>query len=242
MARYKHYDYAQTKLLPVSFARQLLPGTFEYTLNSLIDEKLDLSIFEARYRNDESGAPAYAPAILLKIILFTYSKGSIHSRQIAQRCRENVVCMALSADTTPHFTTIAAFVASLSAEITPIFRTILLVCDAAGLIGRERFAIDGVKLPSNASKAWSVTKADLQQKAQKMHAAVRASGSDALGQRCQRRCGEHRGGGRAADDNLARGDQEDRGLSRDARGQARHVRHTQAQQHHGERVGQDADQ
>lgn len=172
MARYKHYDYAQTKLLPVNFDRQILPGTFEYTLNYLIDEKIDLSVFEARYKNDEGGAPAYAPAILLKIILFAYSKGIIHSRQIEQLCRENVVCMALSADTTPHFTTLAAFVSSLSAELTTIFRNILLVCDEAGLIGREMFAIDGVKLPSNASKEWSGTKTDLQQKAQKMQAAV----------------------------------------------------------------------
>jgi transposase len=172
MARYKPYDYAQTKLLPVSFDRQLLPGTFEYTLNYLIDEKIDLAVFEARYRNDEGGAPAYDPAILLKIILFAYSKGIIHSRKIEQLCRENVVCMALSADTTPHFTTIAAFVSSLSAEITTIFRNILLVCDEAGLIGREMFAIDGVKLPSNASKEWSGTKTDLKQKAQKMQAAV----------------------------------------------------------------------
>ena len=101
MARYKHYDYRQTKMLPVSFDRQVLPGTFEYTLNYLIDEKLDLSVFEARYTNDENGAPAYDPAILLKIVLFAYSKGIIHSRKIEQLCRENVVCMALSADTTP---------------------------------------------------------------------------------------------------------------------------------------------
>ena len=112
MAQYKHCDDAQTKLLLVNFDRQILLGTFEYTLNYLIDEKLDLSVFAARYKNDEGGAPAYDPAILLKIILFAYSKGIIHSRQIAQLCRENIVCMALSADTTPHFTTIAAFVSS----------------------------------------------------------------------------------------------------------------------------------
>lgn len=172
MARYKHYDYSQTKLLPISFDRQILPGTFEHTLNYLIDEKIDLSVFEARYKNDESGAPAYDPAILLKIILFAYSKGIIYSRRIEQLCRENVVCMALSADTVPHFTTIADFVSSLSAEITTIFRNVLLVCDEAGLIGKEMFAIDGVKLPSNASKEWSGTKADLKKKAEKMQQAL----------------------------------------------------------------------
>lgn len=172
MARYKHYDYAQMKMLPISFDRQILPGTFEHTLNYLIDEKIDLSVFEARYRNDDGGAPAYDPAILLKIILFAYSKGIIYSRRIEQLCRENVVCMALSADTVPHFTTVAAFVSSLSAEITAIFRNVLLVCDEAGLIGKEMFAIDGVKLPSNASKEWSGTKADLTKKVQKMQRAV----------------------------------------------------------------------
>lgn len=172
MARYKHYDYRQTKMLPVSFDRQVLPGTFEHTLNYLIDEKIDLSVFEDRYKNDETGAPAYDPAILLKIILFAYSKGIISSRHIEQLCRENVVCMALSADTVPHFTTIADFIATLADEITRIFRDVLLVCDEAGLIGREMFAIDGVKLPSNASKEWSGTKADLRNKAEKMQRAV----------------------------------------------------------------------
>jgi len=172
MARYEHYDHAQMKLLPISFDRQILPGTFEHTLNYLIDEKIDLAVFEARYHNDDGGAPAYDPAILLKIILFAYSKGIIYSRRIEQLCRENVVCMALSADTVPHFTTIAAFVSSLSAEITTIFRNVLLVCDEAGLIGKEMFAIDGVRLPSNASKEWSGTKADLKKKAQKMQRAA----------------------------------------------------------------------
>jgi hypothetical protein len=54
------------KMLPVSFDRQILPGTFEHTLNRLIDQDFDLSMFEARYKNDETGAPAYDPAILLK--------------------------------------------------------------------------------------------------------------------------------------------------------------------------------
>lgn len=172
MARYKHYDYGQTKLLPISYERQILPGSFEYTLSYLIDNKIDLSVFEDRYQNDATGAPAYDPALLLKIVLFAYSKGITTSRQIAALCREHVVFMALSADTTPHFTTIADFVSSLGEEITRIFRDVLLVCDEAGLIGREMFAVDGVKLPSNASKEWSGTKADLRKKADKMQRAV----------------------------------------------------------------------
>ncbi len=68
MARFKHYDYGQMKMLPVSFQEQILPGTFEHTLNHLIDHEIDLAVFEHRYQNDETGAPAYDPAILLKVL------------------------------------------------------------------------------------------------------------------------------------------------------------------------------
>ncbi len=63
MARYKDYDYNQVKLLPVNFSEQILPGSFEYTLNYLVDNELDLSVFESRYNNDETGCPAVARRI-----------------------------------------------------------------------------------------------------------------------------------------------------------------------------------
>ena len=173
MARYKQYSYDQGKFIPIQFDRQILPGTFEYTLSYLIDEEVDLSIFEGRYRNDETGAPAYDPAILLKIILYAYSRGIVSSRKIAQCCRENIIFMALSADTRPHFTTIADFVSSLGDEISVLFRDVLMICDEMKLIGREMFAIDGCKLPSNASKEWSGTKADFRKKKLKMERAIR---------------------------------------------------------------------
>ncbi len=172
MARYKPYSYAQGKFIPVYFEKQILPGTFEYSLNHLIDHELDLTIFDERYKNEETGATAYDPRILLKVILFAYSRGIVHSRRIAQACEENVIFMALSCDTKPHFTTIAAFVSTMHKEITHLFREVLLVCDDMGLIGKEMFAIDGCKLPSNASKEWSGTKADFEKKAAKMERAI----------------------------------------------------------------------
>ena len=113
MARYKPYSYKQGKFISVFFEKQILPGTFEYTLNHLIDNELDLSVFNDRFKNDETGATAYDPRILLKIILFGYSRGIISSRKIAQACCEHIIFMALSADTRPHFTTIAGFISSM---------------------------------------------------------------------------------------------------------------------------------
>ena len=173
MARFKEYDYNQDKFLPINFSQQILPGSFEYTLTYLVEHELDLSVFDHHYRNDENGRPAYDPAILLKIVLAAYARGFTSSRAIERLCRENVVFMALSADSQPHFTTIAQFISQLSDVIQQLFLEILLVCDQAGLIGEEMFAIDGCKLPSNASKEWSGTHADLSKKQHKIDRAVR---------------------------------------------------------------------
>jgi hypothetical protein len=43
-------------------------GELHYSLHYLIDNEIDLSLFDTRNRNDVMGALAYDPAILLKII------------------------------------------------------------------------------------------------------------------------------------------------------------------------------
>ncbi len=172
MAKYKDYSYDQGVFLPVFFDKQILPGTFEYCLNYLVDNKIDLTVFDDKYKNDETGAPAYDPRILLKIILFAYSRGITSSRKIAQCCEENIIFMALSAHTRPHFTTIADFISNQDEEASILFNEVILICDAMGLIGREMFAVDGCKLPSNASKEWSGTKADFKKKAIKLEKAI----------------------------------------------------------------------
>jgi transposase len=172
MAKYKPYSYAQGQFIPVFFDKQIQQGTFEYTLNYLIDSELDLSIFDGRFRNDETGAPAYDPRILLKVILFAYSRGITSSRKIARCCEENIIFMALSANSRPHFTTIADFISSMNKEVSRLFLEVLMVCDHQQLIGKEMFAIDGCKLPSNASKEWSGTKADFRKKIAKMETAI----------------------------------------------------------------------
>jgi transposase len=171
MARYKYID-TNPRFLPVDLARQLLPGTFEHALHHLLTRTLDLSHFDARFRNDATGAPAYPPATLLQVVLFAYSRGIVSSRAIARACEEHVTFIALCGDQAPHFTTIAQFVSTLGEDIARVFAAVLAVCDQQGLIGREMFAIDGVKLPSNASKQRSGTRAGFARQATKLEAAA----------------------------------------------------------------------
>jgi transposase len=157
----------------VDFDQQVIPGSFEHALCHLVDHELDLTEFHARYKNDDEGAPAFDPAALIKIILLAYSRGIISSRKMESACRENVLFIAVSGDSHPHFTTLAAFVAEMGDGVASLFAQVLLVCDRQGLIGREMFAIDGVKLPSNASKQKSGTRADYQRQLDKMEAATK---------------------------------------------------------------------
>jgi len=173
MPTFKPYNYKQTAMIALNYEDQLQPGTFEYAIHYLIENKLDLSVFYPKYNNDDGGRPAYDPAILLKIILFAYSKGVTSSREIQWCCEHNILFKALSCDAVPHYTTIAAFVSERPKEIEALFEQILLICFQQGLLGNELFAIDGCKMSSNASKEWSGTFKELEQKRKKIKRQIR---------------------------------------------------------------------
>src|SRR5690606_37981259 len=112
MPNFKSYDYNQSSMVVINYQDQLQAGTFEHAIHYLVSERMDLSAFHPKYKNDRGGRAAYNPAILLKIILFAYSKGITSSREIEWCCNTNIIFKALSCDTVPHFTTIASFVSS----------------------------------------------------------------------------------------------------------------------------------
>jgi len=167
MANLKQTDALQGLFLPVNLGEQLIIGTFEWTLNYLID-KLDMSIFERKYTNDKCGAAAYPPKIMLKLIFFCYSKGIISSRKIERTAVENITAKALAENMEPDHDTIASFISTNSEAVKDLFSQILLQCNELKLITGEMFSPDGCKLPSNASKEWSGTIAELTKKRDKL--------------------------------------------------------------------------
>jgi hypothetical protein len=87
-------------------------------------------------------------------------------------CCNDVLFMAISGNSAPHFSTLANFVSSLGPAMGKIFAQVLAICDRQGLIGRQLFTIDGVKLPSNASKAKSGKRKEFVRQVAKMEKAV----------------------------------------------------------------------
>jgi len=166
MARYRYSDTeaGQGLFLTVNLKEQLLPGTFEYMLDELIGNKIDISTFDENYKNDETGAKAIPPAALMKLIIYGYSKGIKSSRKIGELARNNIIGKALTEDMEPHWTTIADFISSNSEKFKEIFSRVLAYCVELGLVGGNTFAVDGLRLPSNASTQMSGTMAELEKK------------------------------------------------------------------------------
>jgi len=166
MARYKHTDVSagQGIFLSIHLREQLIPGTFEYMLNEIIGTKIDISGFDQNYRNDNTGASAIPPEVIMKLIIYGYHKGQISSRKIWRLGLENVVAKALTGDMNIHWTTIAAFISGNGEKFKEVFVKVLMYCNELGLIGGENYAIDGLRLPSNASIENSGTKAQLEKR------------------------------------------------------------------------------
>ncbi len=58
MAKFIPYDYNQSSMVVINFNDQIQTGTFEHAVHHLVDNKLDLSLFERVYKNDDNGRPA----------------------------------------------------------------------------------------------------------------------------------------------------------------------------------------
>lgn len=75
MPPYRPYDYNQFMMIPVRLEEQLDPGTLEYAIHHLIEERIDTRFFDERFCNDEEGRSAYDPKVLLKIVLYGFAPG-----------------------------------------------------------------------------------------------------------------------------------------------------------------------
>ena len=66
-----------------------------------------------------------------------------------------------------HWTTIAGFISKNGETFEKLFKNVLFMCNELGLIGGETFALDGLRLPSNASIERSGTKKELERRLEK---------------------------------------------------------------------------
>ena len=101
-------DRDQAFLLPPDLREWLPADHLAWFVLDVIDQ-LDLGPFLKAYRADGHGRAAYAPRMLLAVLLYAYSTGIRSSRQIERRCHEDIAFRVVAGNSTPDHVTIARF-------------------------------------------------------------------------------------------------------------------------------------
>jgi transposase len=113
---------------------------------------MNLGEFYGAYRSDGVGRRPYDPAMVVALLLYSYSRGVRSARAIERACREDVACRVIAMLEQPDHATIARFVERHEAALGELFGQVLALCDQAGLVKPGVVAIDGTRLAGNTSR------------------------------------------------------------------------------------------
>jgi len=142
----------QTLLFPPSLHDWLPEGHLARFLLDVVSA-LDLSaIYKSYQEKDGRGQAAYAPEMMVRLLLYGYARGVYSSRKIQTRTFEDVAFRYLSGDQHPDHATIAEFRKRHLKALSGLFMQALLLCSEAGLVKLGHVSIDGTKIKANASK------------------------------------------------------------------------------------------
>ena len=122
-----------------------------FVLDAVAD--VDLTAFYGAYRRDGMGRPAYEPAMMVALLLYSYARGVRSARKIERACEEDVAFRVIAGLAKPDHATIARFVDKHEAALADLFGEVLRLCDEAGLVRPGVVAVDGTRLAGNASRS-----------------------------------------------------------------------------------------
>jgi transposase len=142
----------QTLLFPPSLHDWLPDGHLARFVVDVVSA-LDVEAIYASYREkDGRGQSAYAPEMMVRLLLYGYATGVYSSRRIETRTYEDVAFRYLAGDQHPDHATLAEFRKRHLTALASLFTQALLLCAKAGLVKLGHVAIDGSKIKANASK------------------------------------------------------------------------------------------
>jgi transposase len=158
---YREPDRRQRFLLPVDMA-DWVPDTD--LVHLLLDAVglMDLSAFEAHYSKRGSGAPPFAPWMMVSLLLYAYANGQRSSRKIERLCGRDAGFRTIVCAEVPDHSVIARFRKRHRGDLETLFVEVLKLCHAAGLVRLGVVALDGTKVKANASLAANRTSKSLE--------------------------------------------------------------------------------
>ncbi len=109
-----------------------------------------------------TGRPAYNPATLLKLYIYSYLNRTRSSREIEKDCKRNIELMWLINNLQPDHNTIANFRKNNPQPIRKVFEATVKIAKNKDLIGNKLIAGDSVKLRAQNSKKNNFNKEKLE--------------------------------------------------------------------------------
>jgi transposase len=118
------------------------------------------------------GQPAFDPAALLKLYLYSYINRVHSSRRQERECRRNLEVIWLLEGLTPSYRTIAEFRRINGKALKAASREFVLLCKELELLGGETIGIDGSFFNASASDASIITKKQLEAELKQIERAI----------------------------------------------------------------------
>jgi transposase len=174
-------NFKQDLLLPPSL-RDWLPEKHLAHFLADVVESLDLgAIYDSYEEKDGRGRAAYAPGLMVRLLLYGYCTGVYSSRKIETKTYEDIVFRYLAADEHPDHDTIAEFRKRHLQALSGLFVQVLQLCQKAGLVKLGHVAIDGSKIQANASKHKAMSYERMEKAEQQLREEVEAMMGKAAG-------------------------------------------------------------
>jgi len=152
MARpvFKKYEQHQAFILPPSLEELISPNHPVRIVNQIINS-IDLRLLGAQYKG--GGASSYHPAMLLKVVVYSYLTNIYSSRKMEEALKENIYLMWLSGMQRPDHHTLNRFRSDrLRYALKTVFVQVVQLLADQGLVSLKEVYVDGTKLEANANK------------------------------------------------------------------------------------------
>jgi transposase len=170
---YRPYQPDQQFLLPPSPHDWLPEGHLSHFISDTIDQ-LDISEFDAHYRDAGKGNVPYHPRLMLKLLVYGYASGVFSSRKIAAAVEDRISFRVLAAGESPSHRTLARFRKDHLAAFEALFVQVVQIAVASGLATLGTLAVDGSKVRANASKHKAMSYERMQEKEAQLRKEIKA--------------------------------------------------------------------
>lgn len=169
--KYRPWNPEAYALQTFSAADRLPEDDLVFFLLEVVPQ-LDLDPFYASYEVETRGQPPFDPAMLVCLLLYSYSVGLYSSRKIALACERNLAFLAIVGDDRPDFRTISDFRKGHLSLFKDVFAQVLRLAHEVGLVQLGLWATDGSKLLGNASRHKAMSYGYLKKEEQRLQAEI----------------------------------------------------------------------